>query len=46
MLPFALAGQGRWKDAEAKYDQALGYAPAWSALRAARARALAKTKQA
>jgi tetratricopeptide (TPR) repeat protein len=42
----ALAGQGRWKDAEAKYDQALGYAPAWSALRAARARALAKTKQA
>jgi tetratricopeptide (TPR) repeat protein len=42
----ALAAQGRWKDAEAKYDQALGYAPAWSALRAARARALAKTKQA
>ena len=42
----ALAVQSRWKDAEAKYDQALAYAPAWSALRAARARALARTKQA
>jgi tetratricopeptide (TPR) repeat protein len=42
----ALAAQGRWKEAESKYDQALAYAPAWSALRAARARTLAKTKQA
>jgi tetratricopeptide (TPR) repeat protein len=42
----ALAAQGRWKEARAKYDQALAYAPLWRALRAARALALAKTKEA
>jgi tetratricopeptide (TPR) repeat protein len=42
----ALAAQGRWKEARAKYDQALAYAPVWRALRAARALALAKTKDA
>jgi len=31
-----LAGEGRWKDALAKYDEALAYAPTWTALRQAR----------
>ena len=31
-----LAKQGRWKDALAKYDEALKYAPAWAALHQAR----------
>jgi len=34
-----LAREGRWKDALAKYDGALKYAPAWAALRQARAAA-------
>ena len=32
----ALARQGRWHDALAKYDEALKYAPAWLALQQAR----------
>ena len=32
-----LAREGRWKEALAKYDEALKYAPAWAELRAARA---------
>jgi len=32
----ALARLNRWSDARAKYDAALGYAPAWSLLRQAR----------
>ncbi|HZK98918.1 MAG TPA: hypothetical protein VFC47_03375 [Caulobacteraceae bacterium] len=32
----ALARQGRWRDALAKYDEALKYAPAWQALHEAR----------
>lgn len=32
-----LARQGRWKDALAKYDEAQKYAPAWPALKQARA---------
>jgi tetratricopeptide (TPR) repeat protein len=31
-----LAREGRWKQAVAKYDEALKYAPAWTALHAAR----------
>ena len=31
-----LVKEGRWKDALAKYDEALKYAPAWTALRQAR----------
>jgi tetratricopeptide (TPR) repeat protein len=31
-----LAKEGRWKDALAKYDEALRYAPAWAALHQAR----------
>ena len=34
-----LAREGRWKDALAKYDEALKYAPAWAELHAARAAA-------
>jgi tetratricopeptide (TPR) repeat protein len=34
-----LARQGRWRDARAKYDEALKYAPAWPELRQARAAA-------
>lgn len=34
-----LAGQGRWKDALVKYDEAVTWAPAWTALRQARAAA-------
>jgi tetratricopeptide (TPR) repeat protein len=34
-----LARQGRWRDAVAKYDAALKYAPAWAELRRARAAA-------
>jgi tetratricopeptide (TPR) repeat protein len=34
-----LAGQGRWREALAKYDEALKYAPAWTQLHAARAAA-------
>jgi tetratricopeptide (TPR) repeat protein len=36
-----LAREGRWKKAVAKYDAALKYAPAWAALRQARAAAAA-----
>ena len=36
------AREGRWKDALAKYDEALKYAPAWSELRQARAAMAAK----
>jgi tetratricopeptide (TPR) repeat protein len=32
-----LAGQGRWQEAVAEYDAALPFAPAWAALRQARA---------
>ena len=35
----ALARQGRWREAVAKYDAALPFAPAWGALRQARAAA-------
>ncbi|MHB8528869.1 MAG: hypothetical protein ACYC8V_05065 [Caulobacteraceae bacterium] len=38
----ALAAQGRWAPALAKYDLALKYAPAWVELRRARALAAAK----
>lgn len=31
-----LAREGRWKNALAKYDEALKYAPAWAELRQAR----------
>jgi tetratricopeptide (TPR) repeat protein len=31
-----LAREGRWKQAIAKYDEALKYAPTWTALHAAR----------
>ena len=34
-----LAGQGQWQEARAKYDAALNFAPAWIALRQARATA-------
>jgi len=34
-----LAGQGKWQDAEAKYDAALKFAPHWQALQKARAAA-------
>lgn len=36
-----LARQGRWKEALAKYDEALRYAPAWTQLHQARAAAAA-----
>ena len=39
-----LAGQGRWRDARAKYDEALNYAPAWPALRRAQAVAAARAR--
>ena len=35
----ALAREGRWSEAVAKYDEALKNAPAWTALRQARATA-------
>jgi len=38
-----LAKQGRWKDALAKYDEALKYAPAWAALHQARDAAARKS---
>jgi tetratricopeptide (TPR) repeat protein len=41
-----LAGQGRWKDALAKYDEALKYAPAWTALHQARDAAARRVKSA
>jgi len=37
-----LAGQGQWKEAYAKYDEALKYAPAWAELKQAREEASAK----
>ena len=37
----ALAAQGKWQDAVAKYDEALPYAPTWEALKSARAAAAA-----
>jgi tetratricopeptide (TPR) repeat protein len=38
----ALAAQGKWPDALAKYDEALRYAPNWPALKQARAQAATK----
>jgi len=35
----ALAAQGRWDEAVAKYEQAIAYAPRWRALQAALAEA-------
>ena len=38
-----LAREGRWREALAKYDEALRYAPAWAELKAARAAAAKRT---
>jgi tetratricopeptide (TPR) repeat protein len=40
-----LAREGRWRDARAKYDEALRFAPAWVELRRARALAAARAQQ-
>jgi tetratricopeptide (TPR) repeat protein len=40
----ALAAQGKWPDALAKYDEALRYAPNWPSLKQAREQAAAKAR--
>jgi Flp pilus assembly protein TadD len=38
-----LGRQGRWREARAKYDQAIKYAPEWGLLRQARAATAGKS---